>query len=423
MRPLDNVIGYNSIKKELYRLIDVLNNPEKYNELGVHIPRGLMLEGEPGIGKSLMAIAFTEECNRKSYIIRKDKPDGVFVDYIRETFEEAMNNEPSIIILDDIDKYANEDYSHRDAEEYVTVQACIDSAKKKDVFVIATANDIRSLPDALRRSGRFDTIFHMNFPKGEDAKKIIEHYLRNKKCDESVEAEEISRFSRGHSCAELETVINEAGLYAAYDGRELLSQNDLKDACIRRFYGISNDDDEASKEVIMKRVVHEAGHVVIAELREPGMVDFVSVSTKQARRIGGYVSKKQKEESLLSFESEETEIMILLAGKAATEIVLGEIDMGANSDLHKAFSRVRKLLDDNTGYDFNSWCHGQETSQNIFNHLDSVTGAEMSRYYMATKKLLLSNKLFLEAIIENLLEKKTLSYKDIAKIREDVNLN
>ena len=115
--------------------------------------------------------------------------------------------------------------------------------------------------------------------------------------------------------------------------------------------------------------------------------------------------------------------MILLAGKAATEIVLGEIDMGANSDLHKAFGRVRKLLDDNTGYDFNSWCHGQETSQNIFNHLDSVTGAEMSRYYMATKKLLLSNKLFLEAIIENLLEKKTLSYKDIAKIREDVNLN
>lgn len=423
MRPLDNVIGYNSIKKELYKLIDVLNNPEKYNKLGVHIPRGLMLEGKPGIGKSLMAISFTEECNRKSYIIRKDKPDGVFVDYIRETFEEAMNNEPSIIILDDIDKYANEDYSHRDAEEYVTVQACIDSAKKKDVFVIATANDIRSLPDALRRSGRFDTIFHMSFPKGEDAKKIIEHYLKNKKCDESVDAVEISRFSRGHTCAELETVINEAGLYAAYDGRELLNQEDLKNACIRRFYGISNDDDEASEEVIRKRVVHEAGHVVIAELREPGMVDFASVTTMQTRGVGGYISKKQKEESALNFESEETEIMILLAGKAATEIVLGEIDMGANSDLGKAFDRVRKLLDNCTAYDFNSWCHGEETSQNIFNHLDSVTGAEMSRYYMATKKLLLSNRAFLETLIEKLANKKLLSYKDIAKIREDVNLN
>ena len=80
----------------------------------------------------------------------------------------------------------------------------------------------------------------------------------------------------------------------ANDGRELLSQNDLKDACIRRYYGISNDDDETSKEVIKKRVVHEAGHVVISELREPGMVNFASVFTKRAREIGGYVSKKQK---------------------------------------------------------------------------------------------------------------------------------
>ena len=123
MRPLDKVIGYNPVKKELYRILDVLNNSEKYAELGVHIPKGVMLEGEPGIGKSLMALSFMEECNRKSYIIRKNKPDGTFVDCIRETFEEAMNNEPSIIFLDVIDKFANEDYSHCDAEEYVTVQA------------------------------------------------------------------------------------------------------------------------------------------------------------------------------------------------------------------------------------------------------------------------------------------------------------
>lgn len=179
----------------------------------------------------------------------------------------------------------------------------------------------------------------------------------------------------------------------------------------------------ASEEVIRKRVVHEAGHVVIAELREPGMVDFASVSTMQTRGVGGYISKKPKEESALNFESEETEIMILLAGKAATEIVLGEIDMGANSDLQKAFDRVRMLLDNCTAYDFNSWCHGHETAQKIYEHLDSVTGAEMSRYYIATKKLLLSNRAFLETLIENLADKKLLSYKDIAKIREDVNLN
>lgn len=122
MRALDKVIGYSPIKKELFIIIDVLNNPDKYTKLGVSIPNGVMLEGEPGIGKTLMAASFVEECNRTAYVIRKNKPDGAFVDYIREIFEEAMNNEPSMILLDDMDKFANEGYSHRDAEEYVTVQ-------------------------------------------------------------------------------------------------------------------------------------------------------------------------------------------------------------------------------------------------------------------------------------------------------------
>lgn len=418
MRALDKVIGYSSIKKELLKIIDVLNNPDKYAELGVGIPKGVMLQGEPGIGKTLMAISFVEECNRTSYVIRKNKPDGTFVDYIRDTFEEAANNEPSIILLDDIDKFANEDYSHRDAEEYVTVQACIDSVKNKDVFVIATSNDAHQLPESLLRSGRFDKVFYMDFPKGEDAKKIIEHYLENKKCDKDIDAEEISRFSSGHSCADLETVINEAGLCAVYEGRQLISQEDLKKACLRKFYGI-DDDEQVSEEMFEKRVVHEAGHTVVAELKEPGVVNFVSASVKKRGRIGGFVSKKSKESLSMDFANEETEILILLAGKAAIEIVMGDTDVGANSDIGKAFNIARRLLDNYAAYDFNSWCHGGETSSKIYDHLDSVTGAEISRYYMETKRLLIKNRSFLDAIIENLRDKKILSYKDIEKIRSE----
>lgn len=231
MRPLDKVIGYNPIKKELYRIIDVLNNPDKYKKIGARIPRGVILEGRPGIGKSLMAMCVMEECKRTSYIIRKDRPDGRFVDYIRKIFEEAAKNEPSIILLDDIDKFANEDYIHCDTEEYVTVQTCIDDVKNNDVFVIATANDIRFLPESLLRSGRFDKKFHMDFPKGGDAKKIIEYYLKDKMCDSNVDAEEITRFSSGYSCADMESVVNDAGLYAAYEDRSMISQDDLKRAC------------------------------------------------------------------------------------------------------------------------------------------------------------------------------------------------
>ena len=417
MRPLDKIIGYNPIKKELYKIIDVLNNPSKYAELGVNIPKGIMLEGVPGIGKSLMATSFMEECKRESYVIRKNKPDGAFIDYIREIFEKAANNTPSIIMLDDIDKFSNEDYCDSDAEEYITVQSCIDSVKKKDVFVIATANKVRQLPNSLLRRGRFDKIFHMNFPRGEDAKNIIEFYLKNKKCDNDIDAEEIARFSIGYSCADLESVINEAGLFAAYEGKKLISQQDLKKACLRKFYEISEEDDEITEDALRNRVTHEAGHVVIAELCNPGIVNFVSVSTKISGEIGGMVSKNYTYNYRMNFRSEENEIMCLLAGKAAVEIVLGEIDMGANDDMHKAFDKVSHLLDNNVAYDFNSWCHGEETSHSIYQHLDSVTGAEVSRYYFESKKLLIKHRKFLDAIIDNLMEKKVLSYKDIAKIR------
>ena len=418
MRPLEKVIGYNSIKKEFYKIIDVLNNPEKYEKLGVHIPNGVMLEGEPGIGKSLMAKCFIEECKRKSYIIRKDKPNGNFVDYIRETFEDAEKKAPTIILLDDMDKYANEDYSHRDAEEYVTIQACIDNVKDKNVFVIATVNDIESLPGSLVRSGRFDNVFHMDFPRGEDAKKIIEYYLKDKKCDSTIDTEEISRYMRGYSCASLETFVNKAGMRAAYENRSVISHEDLKNTCLQEIYRFS-DDAEVPEDVVRMRVVHEAGHTVISEIRNPGMITFVSASTKRIGRIGGLVSRDREIGYRSTIKDEETEILIGLAGKAAVEVVLGEIDMGVSSDMHKVFDGVRDLLDAKVSYDFNSWCHGEETSEKIYDHLDITTGVEVSRYYMMAKQMLIQNRAFLDAIIKELMDKKFLSYKDIAKIRKE----
>jgi len=181
MRELDKVIGYEGIKREMYRILDVLKNPEQYNILGVNVPKGILLHGEPGIGKSLLARCFVAESHRPFYIIRKNKSDGEFVDHIRKVFREAAENAPSMILLDDLDKFANEDAFHTNAEEYVTVQACIDEVRDNEVFVIATVNDIHSLPGSLKRSGRFDKTFRMSFPKGKTAVKIISYYLSKKR--------------------------------------------------------------------------------------------------------------------------------------------------------------------------------------------------------------------------------------------------
>lgn len=416
MRELDRVIGYEGIKTELYRIIDIIKNPEKYKKLGVSVPKGILLDGNPGIGKTLMAKAFIKETGLKSFVIRKDRPDGEFVDHIRETFKKAAEEAPSIILLDDLDKFANEDRYHRDAEEYVTVQTCIDDVKDFPVFVIATSNNYEKLPGSLVRSGRFDKDYFMRFPGIEDAKKIIEFYLKNKKVGKDVDVEEIARFSEGHSCADLETVINEAGIYAGYENKKYISQDDIKKAVIRKIFN-GCDAEESNPESNRRLAVHEAGHTVISELFFPGQVAFVSIETK-SHGVKGLVRRNRDGHRFEVFENNEIEIMIDLAGKAATELILNEIDMGVNSDLHAANDQMTSLLDNVAAYDFHSWCHGEETSKKVYEHLDTIKGAELSRYYIKTKQLLSKNRAFLEELIEKLIEKKTLSYKDIAPIRD-----
>lgn len=163
--------------------------------------------------------------------------------------------------------------------------------------------------------------------------------------------------------------------------------------------------------------VHEAGHAVLSELFFPGQVSFVYIESADGR-TKGVVHRNCDAHRFEDFKNVEAEIMIDLAGKAATELILNEIDMGSGDDLRNANSHMRRLLDDVAAYDFHAWCHGDETSQKVYDHLDNAAGTELSRYYLKTKQMLGKNRGFLEALIEMLLEKKTISYKDIAPIRE-----
>jgi AAA+ superfamily predicted ATPase len=163
------VIGYKSIKKELIRICDIMRNRDFYAKLGVSVPSGLLLSGEPGLGKTLMANCFIKASGRTAFVCRKDKPDGDFVKHIKNTFEEAVKFAPSIVFLDDMDKFANGDEYHKNSEEFVTVQSCIDDCKGKEVFVLATINDNDSIPSSLLRAGRFDNRIEVQAPKGADA--------------------------------------------------------------------------------------------------------------------------------------------------------------------------------------------------------------------------------------------------------------
>ena len=416
MSRFDKVIGYAAIKEQMNMALDAMYEPEKYKKLGVTVPKGILLNGVPGVGKTLFANEFVAASGRKAFTIRKNKPDGDFVDCIRETFDEAAKNTPSIVFLDDMDKFANEDVAHCNAEEYVTIQACIDDVKGKDVFVIATTNDMQRLPASLTRSGRFDWVFRLCVPDAEDSEKIFSFYLKDKNVDDSIDAAELARFARGYSCASLEKVVNDAGLHAGYAGRELISQEDLIQSCLRTFYGMKTDEKAFPDATIRRIAIHEAGHVVISEILSPESVDFASICCHKRMDSGGLTSYRPNDEDDDTFEGAEMRVMAALGGKAATEIVLGETDMGTNRDMRTVFELVRTLIDDYTSYDFGSWCHGEETAQSVYESLDRATEVEVSRYYKKVKQLLINNREFLDAVIEKLYEKKTISYKDLKEL-------
>jgi len=415
MNEFDKIIGYKDVKKELIMVCDVIRNAEKYEALGVVPTGGLLLDGDPGLGKTLMANCFIKESGRKAFVCRKNMPDGEFVNEIKKVFEEAAKNAPSIVFLDDMDKFANEDDYHRNAEEYVTVQSCIDEVKGKGVFVLATTNGTRNLPDSLLRAGRFDTIIKVKAPTGQDAVDIVGYYLAKKKAVADINAEDVAKLLSGKSCAALETVINIAGQYAGYANKEKIEADDITRACLRVIYNAPESSKTHNPVELERTAYHEAGHVVAAETLRDGSVDLVSVR-KNTGDTGGFTACRLPDDYWISKARMEERVVSILAGKAATEVVFGESDVGAYDDLRRAFDIVERFSDNYCSYGFEHWTDG-ETSSALKARREERIAADMDNLYARAKKILIENRTFLDGLAKRLQEKDTLVSSEIREIK------
>ena len=415
MRCFDEVIGYESIKKELILYCDVLKNPQKYRKLGVKVPSGILLDGNPGLGKTLMAKCFINESGCKTFTLRKEKPDGDFVKEIKEVYEKAKSEDQAIVFLDDLDKFANADYDHPNAEEYVAVQSCIDEYKAYGVFTIATVNDRDYLPNSLLRPGRFDKVILVQEPNGENFRKIIKYFMSEKEISDDVDVEEIERLMEHNSCADLETIINDAGIYAGFRGKEKIEQEDLVKACIRNRFGASEDDnpyDEMNKRGI---AIHEAGHVVVAELLNPGVVSAVSVN-RHCNEIGGLTVYKFEETSGASSKYFEDEITRLLGGKAAYDLFNDDSDVGCSLDIKCAFNHAAYLIENCCVYSFDSH-EGCQNSNRLLENSERRASELVEKLYRKAQDLLRENKEFFEKVVDELMIKDTLTFRDIQRLR------
>ena len=416
MSELDKIIGYADIKDELIRFCDVLKNFKEYKRMGVEIPSGILLYGEPGIGKTILAKSFIKESKIKSFTIRKDKHSREFVNHIRNTFDKAKKEECAIVFLDDIDKFANEDDFHKDAEEYVVVQSCIDDCKGSNVFVLATANNIYCLPNSLMRAGRFDKVIQMTCPGGDDAKKIIKHFLSKKRVLGDIDIDDISSFLAGHSCAELEMVINEAGIYAVFDKRAKIEQRDIIKACMRLIFDASESVEYIDSNILKKVAVHESGHAVISEILEPGSVNLVSICG-YSNNSGGITSVRKPDDYNFNVVAQENEVVRSLGGKAATEMIYGTFDLGCIDDLQRALDLVTTFVDNYCAYGFDAF-EGCNPSQYLLESKDRKVAKEMDRYYRKSKQIIAENRGFFDAMGQELLKEKTVTKKEIRRIRD-----
>lgn len=420
MDHFEDVKGYKEIKTELEFILDIMISPEKYKKLGVTIPKGLLLHGAPGVGKSLMATCFIKASNRKAFVCKKNKPNGFFVEEIKKIFDEAKANTPSIVLLEDMDKFANEDNLHRNAEEYVTIQSCIDDLDDSEVFVIATANDTENLPDSLVRAGRFDKTICVKPPCGKDAEEIVRYYLSEKKYVSNIDAAFIAKLLNGRSCAELEAIINEAGVYAGYNDKNFIDMNDIIEAFLRVVFNAPKKLDY-DKEVIERIAYHEAGHAVISEILESESVILISVRPSVLGRDGVTIYY-QDDKKYYGKKEMNNNIITHLGGKAAIEIVFGDTDLGVYSDMDKVFRKVSHLAVQYCATSFDKRQLFDKSSEQLLSRKELFVSNEVERYYMIAKSILINNREFLEKIAKSLIEKQTLIGAEVAKIKKECTL-
>lgn len=409
----DAVIGYRAIKQELLEICDMMKNPDVYRKLGAAMPRGIMLHGEPGVGKSMMANAFLDECGLTSYTLRRTKADGDFINEIKQTFNDAAENEPSVIFLDDMDKFVSEEGRK---EEFSVVQACIDEVKDKQVFVIATANSTRDMPSSLTRAGRFDRKIEVKIPSGQDAVDIVHYYLKSKTLGEDVDFTNVAKMMSRKSCAELEGVINEAAIYAGFERSEKVCMRHLVRAFLRTYFR-SNEAapwEQLDEKKRKKLAYHEAGHAAVAELLKPNSVGIISIHSGIEFATKGFVGMCER------IENDEDQIALSLAGKIASEIMFGEIDEGAFRDMERAIFVIREELCDKGFYGMDLVTHFKEDMSETKHVLqENCIRSELERQRYRVMKLLTEHRAFFDLIAKELMEKETLLYSDMQRIRKE----
>ena len=435
-----DVAGEDEAIESLQEMVDFLHNPEKYTHIGAALPKGALLVGPPGTGKTLLAKAVAGEAHVPFFSLSGSEFVEMFVGVgasrVRDLFEEAKNNAPCIIFIDEIDaigktrdtRLGGNDEREQTLNQLLAEMDGFDSSE--GILILAATNRPEILDPALLRPGRFDRRVIVDRPDLKGRVAILEVHAKKVLLDDTVDLNEIALATSGVVGSDLANMINESAILAVKHGRKAVSQKDLFEAVEVVLVGKEKKDRVLSKEE--RRIVsyHEVGHALVTAVEKDA--EPVQKITIVPRTMGalGYVMQVPEEEKYLNTKAElQTMLVTYLAGRAAEEIVFGSVTTGAANDIEKATSLARAMI---TRYGMSEkfGLMGLEAKENMYldgktyltcgdataTEIDHEIMNILANAYDKAKQIINGNRDALDAIAEYLIEKETITGKEFMDI-------
>lgn len=350
-----DVAGEEEAKESLKEIVDFLHRPEKYTEIGAKLPRGALLVGPPGTGKTLLAKAVAGEANVPFYSLSGSSFVEMFVGVgasrVRDLFKDALENSPCIIFIDEIDaigKSRDNTLGSNDEREQTLNQLLSEMDGfdiTKGIVVIGATNRPEVLDEALLRPGRFDRRIIVDKPDLKGREDILKVHLKNVKTDENINFKQIALGASGCSGADIANMVNEAALKAVREGRETVNQDDLMEAIELVIAGKEKKDRIMTQKERKIVAYHEVGHALaIAKQKNTQPVQKITIIPRTMGSLGYTMQMPEEERYLMTKDEITEEIVTLLAGRAAEELIFNTVTTGAANDIERATELARAMV-------------------------------------------------------------------------------